>query len=159
MADLANKKPTSLTDDVRLNNIINRIYDDLNEIIESVNSKEDKELTVDVIPNWTEVSAFKNDWENYGGSTTTTAYYLYNKRVYLKGQVKTGSAGSNSVIFTLPSDYSPEATNIFSVIVSGSTIGRIHVRKNGDVVAFSDNDTTKATKLITLDGISFKTRE
>ena len=168
MPNLSNKKAMNLTEDTQLNNIISRIYDDLNEVIEVVNKKQNKKNIENIVPDWTEISKFKNDWENYGDTATTTAFYKYKQRVYLKGHVKTGAVGSNSVIFTLPSDCRPEATNIFTTIVSGGHLGRIHVRKDGDVVAFATGTTdakadaisdAKAAKLLTLDGINFKIRE
>jgi hypothetical protein len=121
------------------------------------------------VSSWIEIDDFKNDWTNYG-NTTTCAYYKLDDRVYLKGQVKGGTIGQDSIIFTLPELYRPEATNIFATIVSGTSLGRIHVRKSGDVVAFSVGGTgpeasteadavTNAGKLLTLDGISFKIKE
>ena len=114
------------------------------------------------VHNLVEVKKLFNDWENYKG-VTTCAYYKDGDRVWIKGQIKndenSSPAGTDSVIFRLPEGFRPEATNIFATIVSGSTIGRIHVRKSGNVVAFSDNGTDKSAKLLTLDGISFKVRE
>ena len=201
---LSEKRAPIPVTDPGMGRIVQQIYDDINEIIQSVNNsvgddrdvssgkvgdlrvvkRENGDFRLEMMTDdgwytskygtmipleettglnnqvnkWIEVSDFKNDWENYG-STTTIAFYKENDRVYLKGQVKSGSAGTDSVIFNLSNGYRPEATNIFATIVSGSTIGRIHIRKNGDVVAFSDNGTNKATKLLTLDGISFKTKE
>ena len=204
---LSEKRAPFVVTDPSMSRIIQQIYDDINDIVQSVNSSTgddrdvskgkvgdlrvvkrdnndfrlemmtedgwygtrpevmvplDKPNEVDVNVNtWTEISNFQNDWENWGPEkgATSAAFYRQDGRVYLKGQVKTGVAGTDSVIFTLPEGYRPEAFNIFPCIVSGTELGRIHILANGDVIMFSDDGTEKADNLTSLDGISFKVRE
>ena len=105
------------------------------------------------------VSNFKNSWVNYGKAVESVSFYKDGDRVYLQGAIKSGTPGAQSVIFTLPDGYVPEKTVVFPCIVSGTELGRIHVRNNGDVVMFSDDSTSKATIFTALDGINFKVQE
>jgi hypothetical protein len=198
------KAPYGITD-AALALTVQKIYDDINEIISSVNQaegddrdvskgkegdirvvkrdKNDFRIEVFMDEGWYTtkpgalvpldnpnnpsvlsnpsifVTNFKNSWENYKKSVNLVNFYKDGDRVYLQGGVKTGTPGDQSVIFTLPQDYRPEETVVFPCIVSGTELGRIHVRKNGDVVMFSDDSTSKATVFTSLDGISFKIRE
>ena len=125
---LSEKRAPIPVTDPGMGRIVQQIYDDINEIIQSVNNsvgddrdvssgkvgdlrvvkRENGDFRLEMMTDdgwytskygtmipleettglnnqvnkWIEVSDFKNDWENYG-STTTIAFYKENDRVYL----------------------------------------------------------------------------
>ena len=97
--------------------------------------------------NWI-APTFQNSWVNYGSPFQTAGYYKKDNRVYLRGLVKNGTVGQS--IFTLPVNYRPTATEIFSVN-SIAAFGSVYIASNGQVLANNGNN-----GWFSLDGISFR---
>lgn len=86
------------------------------------------------LPSWT-ACALQSGWQNYGDVypdarfTKTTANV-----VVLDGLVRSGSTTLGNVICTLPPEYRPDYRLIFQVSTDGTTVGRVDITPNGDVI-------------------------
>lgn len=95
--------------------------------------------------------AFANSWVNFNTSTDSAAGFWIEPggRVYLVGNVKTGTPGSTSAIFTLPSGYRPSLRMNYAVDSNGA-FGRARIETDGDVIAAAGSTTH-----FSIDGIQF----
>lgn len=105
------------------------------------------------IEEWTEIGvadapAFENSWANVGGAYETASFYKdpYG-RVFLKGAVDTGSAGTTA--FTLPINYRPSSTLRIAVNDGG----------NGYVEITSAGGVQPQAPASYLDGVSFRAEQ
>ncbi len=98
------------------------------------------------------VPQFENGWGNFAPWAAPVQYYQgADGRVYLSGNIGGGAGGNNIILFTLPNDMGPSATEFFTVRNSGSTdVVGIYIRSNGDVVLQSGSPAW-----FSLSGISF----
>lgn len=90
-----------------------------------------------------------NGWENYGSGYQDAGFLKDNFGIVrLKGLVKNGSI--NSVIFTLPAGYRPEASMVLLVNANGGPC-YMEIHSSGSVYF-----TNASTAFVSLDNISFK---
>ena len=98
---------------------------------------------------------FENGWVNYATVDTVWDVAGYMKDslgfVHMKGLIRAGTVGAR--IFTLPAGYRPSKYLLFAVH-SNSTIGRIDVRNDGQVIAQSGGNA-----YFNLDNIIFKAEQ
>ena len=95
------------------------------------------------------VPAFEGTWANLGGGYESVNYYIDPFRhVFLSGVVAAGVAGT--VIFTLPSNSVPAATELYYVYTNTGP-GVISVANTGYVTHVSGG-----TALVQLSGINFR---
>lgn len=106
-------------------------------------------------PTWI-APTFQNGWVNYGGEYELAGYCMDAEGfVHLRGLVKSGTVGSATPIFTLPSPYIPAYSAIFPV-VSADAFAELRVEGSGDanpgaVQVYSGGSNT----WVSLSGISF----
>lgn len=103
---------------------------------------------IHVVSGTGEAAVFQNSWVYFGSGAIPSYYKDPFTRVYLSGQVKSGTVGQ--AIFTLPPGYRPQQNCIFAVVSNG-VLGVVTVNVDGTVVATSGNNT-----YFSLDGISFR---
>lgn len=103
-------------------------------------------------PPLTHAPVFQNGWGNFAAWAAPGIYYLgADGRVYLSGNVGGCNGGNNVVLFTLPANMRPVASEYFTVRSAGtSDVVGVYVRTNGDVVLQSG-----APAWFSLSGISF----
>jgi hypothetical protein len=94
--------------------------------------------------------AFQNAWVNFGGGLSVVAFYKVGDRVYVKGQVSTGTAGTT--IFTLPTGYRP-LERLDPPITANGAGSAGTVGTNGDVIPVAAAGNVR----VSLDGLSFRT--
>lgn len=105
-------------------------------------------------PTWT-APTLLNSWVNYGsdgaGNNYSPAGYYKDQfgRVYLRGMIRSGTATSETVLFTLPTGFRPGFRILFDT-QSDSILGRVDVLPNGEVRIL-----VGTTNWITLEGLSF----
>lgn len=101
---------------------------------------------------WTAPSLL-NSWVNLGGASQTAGYYLdlVTGRVWLRGEIKSGTTTVDTTLFVLASGYRPTATEKF-VTVSNLAVAGVYVDTSGNVkILFGASATSLA-----LNGISFR---
>lgn len=77
--------------------------------------------------------AFQNSWVNVGGAQETAAFYKdATGRVHLKGQVKSGTVGAFTPVFTLPAGYWP-AKQLGFAVPSNNLFGQVDISAVGNV--------------------------
>jgi len=86
-------------------------------------------------------------YTNFGSPYGNTQYRKIGDNVNIQGLVYINSASSGSVIFTLPSGYRPSRRLVFGQATANTSITRIDVRTNGDVVAQVITDATSWVSL------------
>ena len=99
---------------------------------------------------WVEVDGgigFQNSWVNFGSTTSDYANAAYYKDqygfVHLQGMVKSGTIGSSSPIFTLPSGYRPSEIHLGRTHSAFANYAcRLQVDINGDVLAYTNGSAT-----------------
>lgn len=95
--------------------------------------------------------AFENGWVNFGGGLSTVAFRKDPEgRVWLRGQAKSGTAGT--VLFTLPAGYRPPARVDFDTI-DGTGSPTYALTTAGSIVT----NAAAGNVRVTLDGLSFDT--
>lgn len=79
---------------------------------------------------------FQNGWDNFAPWAAPVRYYLgADGRVYLSGNIGGGMGGNNLVLFTLPDNMRPLASEYFTVRNGGTAqVLGLYIRNNGDVV-------------------------
>jgi hypothetical protein len=75
--------------------------------------------------------AFEGAWANYGSTFATAGFYRDRGRVFLRGLVALGAAGTT--IFTLPEGYRPPSDLLF-VVTANQAFGEVRVNASGTVV-------------------------
>jgi hypothetical protein len=99
---------------------------------------------------WT-APTFSGTWVNFGAPYASAGYMKDAEgRVWLRGMVKDGAAGST--IFQLPVGYRPPFQLTVPVIAGGATLGQVIVTTGGSVTLSSGS-----TAFASLDCISFRT--
>lgn len=96
--------------------------------------------------------SFATSWSDFGAPYSNAGYYKDRQRVYLRGGVKNGGAGTG-LIFTLPTGYRPSATVQFQVTIFGGT-GTIAVASDGTVTDLTFSAGSKT--LTNLGAINFR---
>jgi type II secretory pathway pseudopilin PulG len=77
----------------------------------------------------------QNGWTNYGGPYAGASFTRTSAGVVmLHGLIKGGTAVQYQVICTLPPGYRPDYRIIFQPATSGTTVGRIDIDTNGNVI-------------------------
>jgi hypothetical protein len=100
---------------------------------------------------WNTPATVNAGWINYGSGFTTLQYGKTSDNVVmLKGLVKSGTTGANTVLFTLPSGSRPAKRLLFPSVANNHH-ARIDVDIDGDVILVSDSDAGWTS----LDAISF----
>jgi hypothetical protein len=98
---------------------------------------------------------FLGTWGNYGGGFAPASFYKdHLSRVYLKGVITGGSAGSNA--FILPAGYTPPENTAFAATAGTATPKTVSVNvfSNGNVFIFNSGVT--GGDPVSLDGVSFR---
>ena len=95
---------------------------------------------------WTNLS-LSNSWVSYGTSYAAPSYKKENKKVYLRGLVKSGLAAT---ISTLPSEFRPLYDQIFSVLSNG-VLCMVAIRTDGSIAI----DGTYNNTWVSLDNICY----
>lgn len=92
--------------------------------------------------------AFAGTWANYGGAgEPTAAFYKDRNRVYLRGLVTGGAAGST--IFTLPAGYRPIGNARFPC-EAGGAYAMVYVTAAGAVIFYT------GTTPVALEPVNFR---
>jgi len=104
---------------------------------------------------WTAVSGtLGGSWVAFGGDTTVLSYMRTEDNfVHIKGTVKSGTVGSGTTVFTLPTGYRPAEEMRFGTITMDSTtptLGSWRIKKTGVVELLAGGNT-----LFSLDGTCF----
>ena len=107
---------------------------------------------------WTDVSAFTNNWEN--NSVIYQTRYKINPlgTVFIEGLIDTGiiDPGITGYIFQLPEGYRPTKILIFNCIGSSNTIVEIRIDTFGYVHAYGSSNDANAQVWTSLANISFQ---
>ena len=102
---------------------------------------------IEVQQDWTALT-LKNGWATYSTDWTTGSYWKDSLGfVHLTGLVKNGSGN----IATLPVGYRPKLTEVFHIITSGETEGRVDILSDGEIVPTQ----IAGTAWVTLSDITF----
>lgn len=108
---------------------------------------------------WDPVDFGSNGWTNFGGTFVTAQYAKDNRTglVYLRGTIEKGSgscSGTSCNIATLPGDYQPAGTLLFSQLGQGNAMFRIEIFSNG-LIRVIPNAGVFPESFLSLDGIVF----
>lgn len=88
-------------------------------------------------PLW-ESPSLQNGWVNYSGGFSSASYTRTSADVIvLKGLIRNGTTGAQTVLFTLPPGYRPSARLIFQNSSAGANGTRIDVAPDGSVILVS----------------------
>ncbi|MCM3536604.1 DUF859 domain-containing protein [Priestia endophytica] len=111
---------------------------------------------------WTRVT-LNNPWKHFADSNSNWAYVEYRKTshntVRFRGMAAGGSATTNTVMFTLPSDLRPPRSLIFGAKTKGAagqaTSARININHTGTVEFIGATESTQNTDWVSLSEIEF----
>ena len=113
----------------------------------------DVDLTGELLQEAKIAPTLLNNWQNYGTSYDSAAYWKDKCNVvHLSGMVKGGTITDGTVIFTLPTGYRPTAPEKF-ITVSVNAICILDIYTNGNVTIRAGANAS----WLSLSGISFKT--
>ena len=112
----------------------------------------DVEITGALIQQDRQAATLQNGWANYGGGYESASYWIDDCGVvHLAGLIKSGTTSAETVIFTLPTGYRPQASEKF-FCVSANAICVIDVYSSGAVAIKTGANAT----WLSLSGISFR---
>jgi hypothetical protein len=94
---------------------------------------------------------FQNAWTNFGAPYLNAGYRKVADHVFLRGVVKSGTVGSGTPVFTLPSGYRPAVQFIVACATNNNVIGRWNVGTDGTVAL-----NTGSNVWAMLDGLCFE---
>jgi hypothetical protein len=98
-------------------------------------------------------ASLTNSWVNYVGTYPNAGYTkLSSGMVVLRGAIKSGTLGSSTAAFTLPTTHCPAYDMVFNGIDNANASCAIYVRSTGAVCVATGNNL-----FISLEGIRFPT--
>ncbi len=103
---------------------------------------------VDHVVGATGEPGFESSWLNYGSPYASASFYKSNGRVWLSGEIHTGTIGQSA--FTLPAAYRP-ATDLIFPTESNGAFGQLIVGADGTV-----KPTVGSNAAFSLCGVSFR---
>jgi len=92
-------------------------------------------------------ATLNSPYTNFGSPYGDVQYRKIGDIVNIQGLVNANSAANGSTIFTLPSGYRPSLRLVFAQANANTSITRIDITTDGDVIAFVITNNTSWTSL------------